>query len=318
MRVPHLSPEAYRRITLVAAILLAIIIVTGGAVRLTDSGLGCPVGLSCPARELHRVAVSSEHRFIEHANRLFTGAVSIAVIVAVLGSLVRVPRRRDLTLLALGLVAGVFAQAVLGQLTVEFDLKPGFVMAHFLVSIVLLTNAIWLHWRAGQPDEATETRPIVSARIVTMSRVLLVSAAAVLVAGTVVTGAGPHSGGGQHDNVARLDIKVESAARVHGTLVMLFLVLVLATLWLIRRDRAPKPVQTRLTVLLVVLVAQAGVGYAQYFSDIPPLLVGIHIAGAAAVWSATLVFALGCFERTTPAIDGVGPGEQSPSLLARA
>jgi cytochrome c oxidase assembly protein subunit 15 len=318
MRVPHLSPEAYRRVTLVAAILLAIIIVTGGAVRLTDSGLGCPVGLSCPARDLHRFAVSSEHRFIEHANRLFTGAVSIAVIVAVLGSLVRIPRRRDLTLLALGLVAGVFVQAVLGQLTVEFDLKPGFVMAHFLVSIVLLTNAIWLHWRAGQPDGATESRRIVSARLVTMSRVLLVSAAAVLVTGTAVTGAGPHSGGGQHDNVARLDIKVESAARVHGTLVMLFLALVLATLWLVRRDRAPASVQTRLTVLLVVLVAQAGVGYAQYFSDIPPLLVGIHIAGAAAVWSATLVFALGCFERTAPAIAGDPPGTQSPSLLARA
>jgi heme a synthase len=318
MRVPHLSPEAYRRVTLVAAILLAIIIVTGGAVRLTDSGLGCPVGLSCPARDLHRFAVSSEHRFIEHANRLFTGAVSIAVIVAVLGSLVRIPRRSDLTLLALGLVAGVFVQAVLGQLTVEFDLKPGFVMAHFLVSIVLLTNAIWLHWRAGQPDGATESRRIVSARLVTMSRVLLVSAAAVLVTGTAVTGAGPHSGGGQHDNVARLDIKVESAARVHGTLVMLFLALVLATLWLVRRDRAPASVQTRLTVLLVVLVAQAGVGYAQYFSDIPPLLVGIHIAGAAAVWSATLVFALGCFERTAPAIAGDPPGTQSPSLLARA
>lgn len=317
MRVPHLSPQAYRRITLVAAILLAIIIVTGGAVRLTNSGLGCPVGLSCPARELHRVPVSSEHRFIEHANRLFTGAVSIAVIVAVLGSLVRVPRRRDLTLLALGLVAGVFVQAVLGQLTVEFDLKPGFVMAHFLVSIVLLTNAIWLHWRAGQPDGATKSRPIVSTRIVAMSRVLLVSAASVLVTGTVVTGAGPHSGGGQHDNVARLDIKVESAARVHGTLVMLFLALVLVTLWLIRRDRAPKSVQTRLTVLLVVLVAQAGIGYAQYFSNVPPLLVGFHIAGAAAVWSATLVFALGCFQRTAPAIVGVGPGEEQSSLLAR-
>ncbi len=162
---------------------------------------------------------------------------------------------------------------------------------------------------------ATETRPIVSPRIVTMSRVLLVSAAAVLVTGTVVTGAGPHSGGGQHDNVARLDIKVESAARIHGTLVMLFLALVLATLWLIRRDRAPASVQTRLTVLLVVLIAQAGVGYAQYFSDIPPLLVGIHIAGAAAVWAATLVFALGCFERTAPAIAGVPPGQQSPSLV---
>jgi cytochrome c oxidase assembly protein subunit 15 len=317
MRVPHLSPRAYQRVTLVAAILLAMIIVTGGAVRLTDSGLGCPVGLSCPARELHRFAVSSEHRFIEHANRLITGVVSIAVIVAVLGSLVRVPRRRDLTFLSLGLVAGVFAQAVLGQLTVEFDLKPQFVMAHFLLSIVLLTNAIWLNWRAGQPDDATESQPVVSPRIVVMSRALVGLAALVLASGTVVTGAGPHSGGGQHDNVARLDLHLETAARFHGTLVMVFLALVLVTLWLVRRDRAPRAVQTRLTVLLVVLVAQAGVGYAQYFNDIPALLVGIHIAGAAAVWSATVVFGLGCFERTVAAVAVARPDERPSTLLAR-
>jgi len=308
MRVPHLSPRAYRRITLVAAILLAVIIVTGGAVRLTDSGLGCPVGLSCPARALHRVPVASEHRFIEHANRLFTGAVSIAVILAVLGSLVRVPRRRDLTWLSLGLVLGVFVQAVLGQLTVEFNLRPQFVMAHFLVSIVLLTNAIWLYWRAGHPDGPTVQRALTSQRVVTTSRVLLGVAVVVLAAGTVVTGAGPHSGGGQHDNVARLDIRVETAARVHGTLAVLFVALVLLTFYFVRRDRSPVAVQQRLTVLLVVLVAQAGVGYAQYLSDIPPLLVGIHIAGAAAVWSATLVFALGCFERVaTESMPSVTP-----------
>jgi cytochrome c oxidase assembly protein subunit 15 len=317
MRVPHLSPRAYQRVTLVAAMLLAMIIVTGGAVRLTDSGLGCPVGLSCPARELHRFAVSSEHRFIEHANRLITGVVSIAVIVAVLGSFVRVPRRRDLTWLSLGLVAGVFAQAVLGQLTVEFDLKPQFVMAHFLLSIVLLTNAIWLWWRAGQPDDATVSRPVVSPRLVAMSRTLVGLAALVLATGTVVTGAGPHSGGGQHDNVARLDLRVETAARIHGTLVMVFLALVLVTLWLVRKDRAPASVQTRLTVLLVVLVAQAGVGYAQYLSDIPPLLVGFHIAGAAAVWSATVVFALGCFARTVHSVAVPRPDEQPSTLLAR-
>jgi cytochrome c oxidase assembly protein subunit 15 len=297
MRVPHLSPRAYQRITLVAAILLAVIIVTGGAVRLTDSGLGCPVGLSCPARQLHRIPVASEHRFIEHANRLFTGAVSVAVILAVLGSFVRVPRRRDLTWLSLGLVAGVFAQAVLGQLTVEFDLAPQFVMAHFLVSIVLLTNAIWLYWRAGQPDGTTVPRAVVSGRIVTMSRVLVAAAAVVLFTGTVVTGAGPHSGGGAHDNVVRLDIRVETAARVHGTLVLLFIALTLSTFWLIRRDRAPRRVQSRLGVLLLVLVAQSGIGYAQYLSDVPALLVGIHIAGAATVWAATLVFAFSCFER---------------------
>ena len=134
-----------------------------------------------------------------------------------------------------------------------------------------------------------------------------------LVTGTVVTGAGPHSGGGDEDNVTRFDFEIPEVARVHGTTVMLFLALVLVTLWLIRRDRAPGERADRLTVLLVVLVAQAGVGYAQYFSDIPPLLVGIHIAGATAVWSATLVLrARACFERTRPVRAPEPAGRQSP------
>jgi cytochrome c oxidase assembly protein subunit 15 len=312
-----LSPAAYRQITLVAAILLAIIIVTGGAVRLTSSGLGCPEWPNCASGQLTAHAASDEHQWIESLNRMFTGLVSIAVIVAVLGSLVRIPRRRDLVWLSVCLVVGVFAQAVLGGLTVLFDLKPGFVMAHFLVSIVLLTDAIVLYRRAGQPDDATESHPIVTARIVAMSRSLLGVAALVLVTGTVVTGAGPHSGGGDSDNVTRFDVRIPEIARIHGTTVMVFLGLVLITAWLVRKDRAPKDVQTRLTVLLVVLVAQAGVGYAQYFNDIPALVVGIHIVGATAVWSATLVFALGCFERVAAPTPAVVTGEQQSSLLAR-
>jgi cytochrome c oxidase assembly protein subunit 15 len=316
VRVPHLSPEAYRRITLVAAILLAIIIVTGGAVRLTDSGLGCPSWPNCEAGRLTPHSASDYNAMVEFVNRLFTGLVSIAVIVAVLGSLVRTPRRRDLVWLSAGLVAGVFAQAVLGGLTVLFELKPQFVMAHFLVSIALLTNAIVLYRRAGRSDDATESRPIVSSRIVALSRVLLVVATVVLCTGTVVTGAGPHSGGGNKDDVQRLDFSIPEVARLHGTVVMVFLGLVLVTLWLVWRDHAAKSVQNRLTVLLVVLLAQAGVGYAQYFSDIPPLLVGIHIAGATAVWTATVWFALGCFEHLAPARAHPLDSAPSPSLLA--
>jgi heme a synthase len=296
MRVPHLSPIAYRRITILAAVLLAIIIVSGAAVRLTNSGLGCPVGVSCPNSQLQAHGPSSEHATIEHLNRLFTGLVSMAVILAVLGSLVRIPRRRDLIWLSWGLVAGVFAQAVLGQLTVAFDLKPPFVMAHFLLSILLLTDALVLVRRAGQPDGPA--RAVVSRRTVVLGRVLLGLAGVVLFTGTIVTGAGPHSGGGKHDDVARLDLKLEDAARVHGTLVMIFLAAVLVMVWLVRRDRAPRGVQQRVTMLLVVLVAQAAVGYVQYFNDIPAFLVGVHVAGAAAVWTATLMLYLGCFERT--------------------
>ncbi len=312
MRVPHLSPIAYRRIAILAAVLLAIIIVSGAAVRLTNSGLGCPVGVSCPNSQLQAHGPSSEHTTIEHLNRLFTGLVSVAVILAVLGSLVRIPRRRDLIWLSWGLVAGVFAQAVLGQLTVAFDLKPPFVMAHFLLSILLLTDALVLVRRAGQPDGPAHA--VVSRRTVLLGRVLLGLAGVVLFTGTVVTGAGPHSGGSKHDDVARLDLKLEDAARVHGTLVMVFLAAVLAMVWLLRRDRAPHGMQQRVTVLLVVLVAQAAVGYVQYFNDIPAFLVGIHVAGAAAVWTATVMLYLGCFERTAR-VAVTPPGEP---LLAPA
>src|SRR4029078_4228489 len=125
-----------------------------------------------------------------------------------------IPKGKDRVCLSLGLVAGVFAQAVLGGLTVLFDLKPGFVMAHSLLSIVLLTNALVLVRRAGQPDAPAQ--PVVSARPITLGRVLLVLAGLVLVTGTVVTGAGPHSGGGKHDDVSRLDLRIPDVARVHG------------------------------------------------------------------------------------------------------
>jgi cytochrome c oxidase assembly protein subunit 15 len=154
----------------------------------------------------------------------------------------------------------------------------------------------------------------VTPRTVTLGRVLLGLAAIVLVTGTVVTGAGPHSGGGKHDDVSRLDLRIPDVARVHGTMVMIFLGAVLLMVWLSRRDRAPQPVQQRVTLLLVVLVAQAGVGYAQYFNDIPALLVGIHIAGATAVWSATVALYLGLFER----IASVPAEPPAESLLAPA
>jgi cytochrome c oxidase assembly protein subunit 15 len=311
-----LSPDAYRRITLVAAILLAIIIVTGGAVRLTDSGLGCPSWPNCEQGRLTPHSASDYNAMVEFVNRVFTGLVSIAVIVAVLGSLVRTPRRRDLVWLSWGLVGGVFAQAVLGGLTVLFELKPGFVMAHFLVSIVLLTDALVLYRRAGIADDLVAGRRgrVVSDRVVVLGRALLVLASLVLVTGTVVTGAGPHSGGGKGDEITRIDLRIPDVARVHGTAVMVFLVVAIATVLVARRDRAPDPVMRSLTLLLVVLVAQAAVGYTQYLTDIPPLLVGIHIAGATAVWSATVWSYLSFFEWRAVAADV--PGASPPVLAA--
>jgi cytochrome c oxidase assembly protein subunit 15 len=303
MRVPRLSPVQYRRVTVVAAFLLAAIIVTGSAVRLTGSGLGCPDWPNCEPGRLTPYAANDFHAMVEFVNRMVTGLVSIAVIVAVLGSLVRVPRRRDLLFLSLGLVAGVIVQIVLGKLVVEKLLSPPWVMGHFLVSMVLLANALVLSRRAGQPDAAFAHRPVPVAApsVVWMSRVLLVAASVVVVTGTVVTGSGPHSGDvpGTAQRATRLDLYIPDVVRIHGTSAMVLLGLALVTLALVARTAAPRPVANRLGVLLAVLVAQAGVGYAQYFNDIPALLVGIHVAGATALWAATVWFVLGATERQT-------------------
>jgi cytochrome c oxidase assembly protein subunit 15 len=288
----RLSPSAYRRITLVAAILLGIIIITGGAVRLTGSGLGCPDWPSCRPDSLTPHGVRDGHAMVEFVNRVFTGAVSIAVIVCVLGSLLRDPRRRDLIWLSIGLVAGVFAQAVLGGLTVLFDLRPEFVMSHFLLSLVLLTDAVVLYKRAGEPDTKAELQ--VEPRVRTLGRVLLVLTAIVVVSGTVVTSTGPHGG---DEEAKRFDLNLEWVARTHGTMVILFLALVLVTLALLRRTHSPEPVQARLGAVLLVACVQAAIGYIQYFNGTPALLVGFHIAGATALWAAVLWYYLGLFVR---------------------
>ena len=309
MRLPRLSPAAYRRITFVAAVLLAVIIVTGGAVRLTGSGLGCPDWPNCEPGSLTPHQASDVNAMVEFVNRMFTGLVSITVIVAVLGSFLRVPRRRDLIWLSVGLVAGVFAQAVLGGLTVLFELQPPFVMAHFLVSLALLANALVLHRRAADPD--APARLVATPVVRTLGRLLLVVATVVVITGTVVTATGPHGG---DEDVKRFDLDIRVVARVHGTSVIVFLVLILVTLWMLRRTRAPHDVQLRLGVLLAVCVVQAGIGYAQYLTGIPALLVGFHLAGATAVWAAVIWFYLGLFRRDASMEAPDGASGRAPAL----
>jgi cytochrome c oxidase assembly protein subunit 15 len=222
---------------------------------------------------------------VEFLNRVFTGSVSIAVGFAVIGALLRVPRRRDLIGLSLGLVAGFFAQAVLGGLTVLFQLQPQFVMAHFLLSLVLLANAIVLHHRAGIDAGPSKLRvaPVVR-RVATA---LLVAVSIVAVTGTVVTASGPHGGDAK---AKRFSYSIPQVARVHGTTVMVFLTLVLLTFGLLRRTRASTEDQHRLGLVLVIALAQAAIGYVQYFNGIPALLVGFHIAGATALFASVLHF----------------------------
>jgi cytochrome c oxidase assembly protein subunit 15 len=280
----RISPESYQRITLVALFLLAFIVVTGGAVRLAGSGLGCPDWPTCDKGSV--VAPLEWHAWVEFGNRLVTGLVSIIVILAVLGALVRTPRRRDLTWLSLGLVAGVLAQIVLGGLVVLFDLAPPLVMMHFSLSMLLVLDAVVLYHRAGVPDRPRVA--VVDRDQVRMVRLLAVMAAVVIFLGTVTTASGPHPGSNGTQVVERLSFSLHDAARVHGGSVMLFLALTLLTVWSLWRSGAPRDVLQRAELLLLLLVTQGAIGYIQYFSRLPVFLVGLHIAGATGVWMATV------------------------------
>jgi cytochrome c oxidase assembly protein subunit 15 len=291
MHLPSLTPRAYRKVTLLALCALAFIVVTGGAVRLTGSGLGCPDWPTCAEKRV--VAPLEYHAMIEFVNRTITGLVSVMVILAVLGSLVRAPKREDLIWLSLGLVGGVVGQIVLGGLTVLFDLAPPFVLAHFLLSMVLIWNAVVLHDRAGRPDRRPDEppdEPAARARTVDrdqarMTRLLTVMAALVLFLGTLVTSSGPHGG---DERAQRLPFALHQVTRLHGAAVMVFLVMTGLVVLSLVRGGAPAVILRRAEVLLLAIVAQAAVGYAQYFTRLPPVLVGIHIAGATAVWVAAL------------------------------
>ncbi len=313
-----LSPRTYQRITLVALLSLAFIIVTGGAVRLTGSGLGCPDWPNCDDGRL--VAPLQYHALVEFVNRTVTGLVSLAVIVAVLGSLVRRPRRRDLVWLSLGLVGGVVGQIVLGGLTVLFELRPPFVMAHFLLSMVILANAVVLHWRAGGAPASSLRHPADPSRppepgqdLRRFGTLIVAITALVVLLGTVVTAAGPH--GGDEDAV-RLDVPLHRAAQLHGVGAMLLLAMVVVMVVLLSRTPSPEHVRRRAQLLLAVVLAQAGIGYVQYFTGVPVLLVGAHIAGATLLWATVVRFKLGLGD--TNAVEHEPAAETRPERVGVA
>ena len=189
-RIPRIGPRAYARIATAAFVLLALIVFSGAAVRLTGSGLGCPTWPECHG---HLVTTKLDyHGAIEYGNRLITGVVAIAAMAAALLAFLRRPFRRDLAWLGVALPLGVVAQATLGGLVVLYGLAPGFVMGHFLLSLTVLVAAFALMWRARRPLE--ESTPTEDRRTVLATRALLPLAAWVLVLGTIATGSGPAPG----------------------------------------------------------------------------------------------------------------------------
>lgn len=278
----QVSPSRYRWVTGLALGLLVAIVITGAAVRLTGSGLGCDDWPNCNDTRL--IDVSSSHAAIEQVNRLFTGLVSAGVIAAVLGSMWRRPRRRDLVVLSWALVVGVVAQIVLGGILVLFDLHPILVQGHMVLSLVLVGTAVVLHQRAGEPDGATRAVATSPGATRLTWAVATLTAAAIL-AGTVVTGAGPHAG---DEDVQRLGIDIARAAQVHGAVVMSTLAAAVALAVRASRRAEDRRLTPILSSWIFVGLLQAAIGYVQYFNEVPALLVGLHVAGATLLWGLTV------------------------------
>lgn len=278
-----ISPDAYRRLTLVALLALGAIVVTGAAVRLTGSGMGCPTWPSCEDSSLVPRGATGGHGWVEFLNRVFTGAVSVAVALAVLGARRRAPYRPELTRWAWGLVAGVVAQVLLGGAVVLLHVAPIAVAGHYLLSAVLVWNGVVLHHKASEPDGPR--RPLATPPLFTQSRALVALGGLVLVTGTLVTASGPHGGDEAAD---RLGFSITTVARVHSLTVWAFLALAVVVLVLVGRGDADPAVVGRGRVLVAILAAQGALGYVQYFAGVPELLVAGHVLGSVLVWVAVL------------------------------
>ena len=286
------TPGSLRLLALLGVLGNVLIVVSGGAVRVTKSGLGCPDWPRCTGDSLVPTHNPEHHVLnmsIEFGNRLITFLVlGIGILVFVAALRLR-PRRTALVWWALAQPMSVVAQAVIGGIVVLTKLHPAAVSLHFLVSPALLVCCVALWVRAGEGD--APPRPLAGRRTRGLAAVLLLSCAAVLVAGTVVTGTGPHAGDAES---RRYGFDITEVARVHGELAWLTIALTAAVIVALYRTGAPAAAKRRAQELAGLIAVQGAIGYTQYFLGVPAGLVLLHMLGSVLMWIAAfrLFFAL--------------------------
>lgn len=259
-----------------------VLVVTGGVVRLTGSGLGCPTWPRCTEESFTPHGAYDVHSAIEFGNRLLTyvlTAVAIGTFLAAWQS-----GRRELRVLALVMGLGIPAQAVIGGITVLTDLNPWIVSLHLLLSLAIMGLAVLFLHRIDQPAPAVPPR----GALVGLAWATFATAWAVLYVGTIVTGSGPHAGDADS---ARNGLSPLQMSQLHADGVFLFVGLTVGLLFAVVAARAPASTRQAVVVLLVVEVAQGAIGFVQYFTDLPVVLVGFHMLGAACT-SAAVTWAL--------------------------
>ncbi|MEV7198428.1 COX15/CtaA family protein [Streptomyces griseoluteus] len=297
------DPRTVRRAALAALVMSVVIVVTGGAVRLTGSGLGCPTWPTCTDDSLTTTRAMGVHGVIEFGNRMLTYVLCAAVGWAIIAARSRKPWRRDLTRLGWAQFWVVMGNAVLGGIVVLVGLNPYTVAAHFLLSTALITVAT-VTWQRTREGDA-EARPLVGGAVRQLVWFLVAAAALLIAVGTVVTGAGPHAG--DSSEVARIPLDWEMIAKLHAVLAWIVVTLTFALWFVLKAVDAPKGPLSRIRDLFVILLAQGVIGYIQYFTHLPEALVALHMLGSCLVWIATLRVLLSLRER--PATTAPVPGQ---------
>jgi cytochrome c oxidase assembly protein subunit 15 len=273
------SAQLSHRLNVLALVLVTLILLTGGAVRLTGSGLGCSDWPDCSTG--HLTPALQFHPLIEFSNRMVTDVLIIAVAAAFLGAVFRRPHRRDLVYLSGGLVAGILAQAVVGGIVVLTKLNPYWVMVHLFATLLLLANAVVLVHRSRRDYSPGSARLLVPRPLLRFQYGILGLLAVVIAAGTATTGAGPLAGNSQGQEVAkRIPIAFRDLAELHAVLAMLLVGMTIGLVVGLHMADIPERVRRAGRVYLAVMVAQAAVGYTQYFTHLPALVVEVHILGA--------------------------------------
>lgn len=310
-QLPTITPRTFQLLAVAAVVCYALLVVTGGAVRLTSSGLGCLDWPTCSKHDF--IATMSFHPLVEFSNRLVTIAVSVLSIAAFLAAARRRPFRKDLFWLAGGLVIGLVAQIILGGLVVLFKLNPYLVALHFVLTFAVLAVALVMWHRGRMPDGPRV--PAVAPELVWLSRILLVVLSTLVLAGTVVTGTGPHAGA---RGAKRIAFSFRDAAELHATIALFLIGVTLALLFALHVARAPGTVQHRARILLEVMFIQGVLGYSQYFLHDAAGVVELHLAGATAVWVNALRFYLMLWRPAPDAAVADAPVREPAMVAARA
>ncbi|WP_431680960.1 COX15/CtaA family protein [Kitasatospora sp. KL5] len=292
----HPSAATVRRAALSALVMSVVIVVTGGAVRLTASGLGCTTWPRCTGESLTPTPEMGVHGVIEFTNRMLTYVLCAAIAWATLAARCAKPWRRSLTRLGWAQFWLVMSNAVIGGITVLTGLNPYVVAVHMVAAMGLVWVAV-LQWeRTKEGDGAPEL--LVPRPLHQLSYLLVTVVGLLVAAGTLVTGAGHHPG--SSSDVWRIPVDYDRLAQAHADLAFLSVGLALAAVFVLAAVKAPKAARARVRDLLVLLLLQGVLGFVQYFTDAPELMVGLHMFGAALTWAAAVRIPLALRTRPTP------------------